>query len=188
MGAGGASEEEACDGAGESTCISPARTPTSLPLSIAKEAPGIWTASGAVRAGADPVPERLAWRDSTEGEVCRFPVCFALVHVCLRRFEALWQALQLASARALSASVDGVTALCSQPVPQTGVVGDGRRAASGEGDRERLRASGARSRASMERVGTVRSGSVQTEATPTASETEKSKPKHQIGSKKGSEE
>ena len=134
------------------------------------------------------MPERLAWRDSTEGEVCRFPVCFALVHVCLRRFEALWQALQLASARALSASVDGVTALCSQPVPQTGVVGDGRRAASGEGDRERLRASGARSRASMERVGTVRSGSVQTEATPTASETEKSKPKHQIGSKKGSEE
>ena len=77
--------------------------------------------------------------------------------------------------------MDGVTSLCSPPVPQTGVEGDGRRAASGEGDRERLPASGVQSRASMESGHVMRSGSVQTEATPTASETEKKKPKHQIG-------
>ena len=52
--------------------------------------------------------------------------------------------------------MDGVTALCSQSVPQTGVVGDGRRAASGEGDRERAelrrRGRGARARAARARA------------------------------------
>ena len=69
VGGGGASEEDGCGGAREGTCISHVQTLKSLPLSIANEAPSIRAASGARRASAGAVPERLVWRATTVGEV-----------------------------------------------------------------------------------------------------------------------
>ena len=93
------------------------------------------------------------------------------------------QAEQLASR---CGSMVGVMAVSSHPATTTaGVVGGSCDVASGERDRERLTASGGQSRASIVRGPVRRAEWHCRRATPSASETEKSKRKPQIGAKKG---
>jgi hypothetical protein len=107
----------------------------------------------------------------------------AFLHVCGIHLEAAMQAEQLASR---CGSMVGVMAVSSHPATTTaGVVGGSCDVASGERDRERLTASGGQSRASIVRGPVRRAEWHCRRATPSASETEKSKRKHQIRAKKG---
>ena len=87
------------------------------------------------------MPERLAWRASTAGEALRLFWLRAFVHVCFISASDATKEPGPRQAEQLESTSDtmsgGVVTTFAVSVTQMGVDGRWRRAASGEGDRER---------------------------------------------------